>query len=305
VRLYRSPTGHADPKRTTEPTDVTDEPKSSRSGRAELAGLVLAIALPASLVSLWASPRPARPVEMPALVLSAADVRAEIAAQDRLASAAATDEDEHRRRTLYREANLAEIAANDSPEVVSRRTDELHRLVAQRAAAGGDAVAAIRARDVQRMLPALRGGGDTSDDDRAAELGIFPETLERYGAVARGVRVAPEIVIRAMFMARWNAMGGLPLTDGMSPIALRAYHGWLAMEGGSASLSLRQSGLDHYAAVGGWRVGEGRAVLAFEAGDFAEAQAGFEQAYDRVGTVRLRNHALAAAERAESGSASP
>lgn len=281
---------------------MSDEPKSSPSGRAELAGLVLAIALPAGLVAFWASPRAARPVEMPALVLAASDVRAEIAEQDRLAAAAAEDEHEHRRRTLYVETNHAEIEASDSPEVVARRTAELQHLVAERASSGADAVAAIRARDVQRMLAALRG---ETDDDRAGELGIFPETLERYGAVAHGVRVAPEIVIRAMFMARWNAIAGLPLTDGLSPVALRAYHGWLAMEGGSASLALRQAGLDHFAEVGGWRVLEGRGVLAFEAGDFAEAQADFEQAYERVGTVRLRNHALAAAERHADGSDGP
>ncbi|MFO0685678.1 MAG: hypothetical protein U0234_26690 [Sandaracinus sp.] len=227
------------------------------------------------------------------LVLPAADVAAELAAQEALAARAPDTEDEVRRRRLYLEHGLAEVQRNDFPEQASQRAAALAQLRVAIAAEGDDAVAAARARDVGRVMPALRGEEEQTDEERAGELGAFPAMLERYGAVIAGHRVAPELVIRAMFHARWNAIHGLALTEGMSAIARRAYYGWLAVEGGNAPLGMRLEALDAYEAAGGARVLETRAWLEHEAGERAAAGADYERACDRTGSVRLCNHALA------------
>jgi hypothetical protein len=277
---------------------------NGRSSRAELIGLVLAISIPAGLIALWASPRAARPAEMPPLVLPAGEVRAALAAEDALAATAIDedDEDEVRRRSLYLAQGLSEVRMDDSPEEASARARGLAAIVHHIAESDPDAVAAIRARDVTRMMPALRGEAHLGATDRASELGVFPDMLERYGAIVNGHRVAPELVIRTMFFARWNAIHGLPMTAGMSELQARAYYGWLALEGGAAPTGMRIEALDAYAAAGGTRVWEARGVLAFESGELAEARSDFERACDLTGSLRLRNHAIAAVEAAAAGS---
>lgn len=272
---------------------ASDATSPSLSRAPERIGLVLAIAIPAGLSTLWATPRPAPPSEPPVLVLPAAEVAAEIAAQEALAAAAPDTEDEVRRRRLYLEHGLAEVQRNDFPEQAAQRAAALAQLRVAIEAEGDDAVAAVRARDVGRVMPALRGEGAQTDEERAAELGAFPAMLDRYGAVLAGHRVAPELVIRAMFHARWNAIHGLTPTEGMSAVARRAYYGWLAVEGGNAPVGMRLEALDAYEAAGGARVLETRAWLEHEAGDTAASGADYERACDRTGSVRLCNHALA------------
>jgi hypothetical protein len=267
------------------------------TGRAERVGLILAIVVPAALVAYWASPRPARPSEMPPLALSAPEVRASIAREDALAAEARDDELEEHRRRLYLEDGLHEVHADETREEAAARRREMSSVVHEIIEAGGDeAIARSRARDVQRMLPALRStgqGADLNATERASELGLFPLMLSRYGAVVDGRRVAPEIVIRTLFAARWNAMHGRPMTEGMDELRLRAYHGWLALEGGEAPLGMRRTALDRYASVHGARVFEAQGTLEYEAGDFVDARAAFERAFTLSGSLRLRNHALA------------
>lgn len=270
---------------------------------AELVGLVLAVSIPAGLIALWASPRPARPAEMPALVLPAPEVAAAIAAQDALAAEAVDSEEETQRRRLYLAQGLAEVRMDDSPEQYEARASGLTQLARMIAARDPHELAAARARDVTRMLPALRAEGDLDATERAQELGVFPRMLERYGAIVDGRRIAPELVVRTNFLARWNGIHGLVLTDGMGPVELRAYYGWLALEGGEAPVGMRREAVEAYAAVGGTRVWEARGMLAYEAGEMAEAHAAFAQAADLTGSLRLRNHALAALE--ASGDAEP
>jgi hypothetical protein len=270
----------------------------ARSGRAELIGLVVAVCVPAGLIALWASPRPARPAEMPALVLPAPEVARVLAAQDALAASAVDDEDETQRRALYLAQGLSEVRMDDSPEQAQARSVQLVRLARRVAERDPQMLAAIRARDVARVMPALRGEAPRDETERASELGVFPAMLARYGAVIEGHRVAPELVIRTMFFARWNAIHGLVLTDGMSPLELRAYYGWLALEGGAAPIGMRIEAVDAYAAAGGTRVWEARGVLAFESGEWAEARSDFERACDLTGSLRMRNHALAAEQAA-------
>jgi hypothetical protein len=267
------------------------------NGNAERIGLILAIVIPSALVAYWASPRAARPSEMPPLVLPAIDVRRSIAREDALAEQVVDDEREERRRHLYLEHGLREVHADDAPEEAVTRRIQIESVVREIVENGGDdAIAAARARDITRMLPALRATGQDAELDateRASELGLFPSMLARYGAIVDGRRVAPEIVLRTLFAARWNAIHGRPMTEGMDDVRLRAYHGWLALEGGDAPLSMRETALDHYAAAHGSRVFEARGVLLFEAGELVEARQSFARAYELTGSVRLRNHALA------------
>ncbi len=267
---------------------------AGRSGRAELAALVLAVSIPAGLIALWASPRAARPVEMPPLVLPSAEVARAIAAENALGAEATDDDHEAARRELYLAQGLAEVRMDDFPEEASGRAARLAHLTSEIGAADPAAIPRARARDVVRMMSALRGEGHLDATGRASELGVFPQMLERYGAVVAGRRVAPEFVIRTMFYARWNAIHGIAMTEGMTALQLRAYYGWLALEGGAAPLGMRIEALDAYAAAGGSRVWEARGVLAFEGGEMAEARGDFERACDLTGSLRLRNHALEA-----------
>lgn len=282
-------------------TETTSKPLRERTGRPELLGLVLVISLPAGLIGLWASPRPARPAEMPPLVLPAAEVAADLAAQDEQARGAPDEDDEEAtRRELYLAHGLAEVRLDEFAEQTAAREAHLTALTRRMAEASTDTLAAVRARDVVRGMNALRGHGGPAGEGRleeqarASELGAFPTLLERYGAVVQGHRVASEIVIRSMFLARWNAIHGLPMTDGMTRLERRAYYGWLALEGGAAPIGMRIEALDEYEAAGGTRVWEARGVLAYESGEMAEAREDFEHAADLTGSLRMRNHALEA-----------
>ena len=267
----------------------------SSGGRAERSGLMLAICIPAALIALWVSPRPARPAEMPALVMPASEVARAIADEDALAAAAPDDDDdETHRRTLYLQHGLAEVRMDDAPDEFETRAANLAMLARRIFDRDPHELAAVRARDVTRMMPALRGEGGLAEADRASELGVFPRMLERYGAITDGRRVAPELVIRTMFHARWNAMHGIPMTEGMDALHERAYYGWLALEGGEAPLGMRMEAVDAYAAAGGWRVWETRGALAYASGEMAEARGDFERAWDLGGSLRMRNYALGA-----------
>nr|MDQ3033847.1 hypothetical protein [Myxococcota bacterium] len=158
---------------------------------------------------------------------------------------------------------------------------------------GDEAIAAIRAADVERMIRALAGEGD--DRARAQAVGAFRRSLERWGAIDGDRRVAPEIVVRALFAARWNAVHGRALTEGLGPVHLRAYHGWLALEADTAPSAMRERAIDAYREAGGAWADEARGVLAWRGGAFDEAASAFARAHEESGVVRLRNHALAAA----------
>ena len=158
---------------------------------------------------------------------------------------------------------------------------------------GDEAIAAMRAADVERMIPALAGAG--GDEARARVMGDFRGALERWGAVHGNRRVAPELVVRTLFAARWNAIHGLALTDGLDEVRVQAYHGWLALHGDAAEGPMRAGAVEAYAAAGGPHADEARGVLAWRAGDWAVAEDSFRRAYAATGSTRLRNHAIAAA----------
>jgi hypothetical protein len=253
--------------------------------------VVLALALPGGVSAWWMAPRPAEPAEMPPLVVPQADVDRALAEIASLAGRAPEEDDAERaRRELYVASGHAEARADDPPGAARARSEELARMGAALAESG--AIDAVRARDVERGIAALRDG-DGSVDERTGEIGAFPVLLERYRVVVEGRRVAPAIVLHALFWARWNAVHRRDLVEGMSDTLRLAYHGWLAFYGPTGGTELRDGALVEYVRVGGRRGIETQGFLLLSRGDVPGAQLAFQAAYEATGSLRLRNHALA------------
>lgn len=272
---------------------IEDESSRKRVRGAAQAALVLVLVVPALLLWTWSRPYTAPPREMPPLTLSPGGVRAELAADARLAALAPDSEAARARRRLYQEANVAEREARDHPgrarERGTRIAAALDGLIEEH---GEEVVAQIRAQDVARGEQAL--AGELAAGDSVSELGGFVPMMERYGMAADGIQIAPRFVVRTAFAGRWNALHARELTDGFSELERRAYWGWLALHALEAPAALRMEALGHYEAVAGERADEARGMLLYGAGDIAGAHEAFLAAYEARGTFRLRNHALAA-----------
>lgn len=199
--------------------------------------------------------------------------------------------DEGPRRDLYLAHGLAELHMDDSPAAARTRAEALSAAADALDAAG--TLDAARAFDVARGVALLYTPGDGTEAERGGELGAFPSVLERYGAVIAGRRVAPDIVVHALFWARWNAIHSRDLTEGMDATVLRGYHGWLAYYGARGGTELRSGALHEYVRAGGLRGYESEAYLRLSGGDVGGARLALDEAYARTGNVRLRNQALA------------
>ena len=257
-----------------------------KTSRAPLIALLLALAVPGSLTAWWLVPRPAEPAEMPPFVVP------RVAALTSIATALApAARDEGPRRDLYIAHGLAELHMDDSPAAARTRAEALSAAADALEAAG--TLEAARAFDVARGVALLYTPGDGTEAERGGELGAFPSVLERYGAVIAGRRVAPDIVVHALFWARWNAIHNRELTDGMDATVLRGYHGWLAYYGARGGTELRSGALLEYVRAGGLRGYESEAYLRMSGGDIAGARLALDEAYARTGNVRLRNQSLA------------
>jgi hypothetical protein len=262
------------------------------NGRARVApsiALVCVLVAPALLVWAWSRPEPAGPSEMPPLLLDPREVAAQIRADAQLASRAPSGDRAEERRSRYLEINTAEHAGSGGSLARAQQLDAIVRAIAEEH--GDDAVAAMRSHDLERLEPALRG--ELAATERIAELGAFVRMMQRYG-LARGERqVAPRIVVRTLFKARWNALHGLELVQGFSAIERQAYWGWLALRGETVPLERRLDALDHYRRAGGAGHLEARAVLLYDEGRLEEARTAFEAAAAHEPSFRLANHARA------------
>lgn len=195
---------------------------------------------------------------------------------------------------LVHEQNDAETQPLGSPEGL-RAHMRLVREAARDvfAAHGEDGMVRLRAVALAELESVARGEHvDEARRDRV--LGSFPDLLEHYGVTTRGKLAAPRFVMRTLYKARWNAIVQLDPTFRLAPVELRAYHGWLALCAPEVAPADRAAALDRYARVGGTRVGEARAVLAWQAADFDRADELFGAAYLATGSVRMRDHQLAA-----------
>ncbi len=274
------------------------------AGPSDRRALALFAVLPLALAVMLYWPRAAPVVELPALALSAHEMHAALAAEEALARRVVASDEETARRSIYLEQGLAEVRGAETPGAA---TDRLGRLsLATRRlleVVGEEGIAAARAADVLRIERALLGDGEP--EERARELGRFALTLERWHAVEGGERIAPRIVIRALAAARWNALhfsaSGATgdgehraLTDGMSPLHVRAYHGWLALHGAIGLSPMRVAALRAYARSGGSFAREAHGALLFLEGEREVAAEELEASYAATGNLRVRNAALAA-----------
>lgn len=254
---------------------------------------LLAVILACGCAGIWLSlPRPVPPYEPPSLTLDGAAVQRVLATDRRGAGDAPRGEAVFALEALIREQGRAELGPGETPTAFQGRRAALERTAARVTREHGpNALAALRARATERLPQALAGG--LEEDERDALLGTFPRMLERYDLVVNGERLAPPFVVRTLFKARWNGIVGLDLTAGLAPVERRAYWGWLALHAASAPIAMRQGALDAYAAAGGSRVAEARAVLSYREGDVERAAHWMGRAHAQHGGLRLRNHALA------------
>ena len=191
--------------------------------------------------------------------------------------------------TLYEAQGLAEIGEGESEEEFEARARTIRETVAQvREERGDAAIAGLRAQVVEGLDGALRG----ERDDEGAFLGTFPRMLERYGAMRDGERVAPDVVLRALFAARFNGIMGIELTEGLSGVELQGYWGWLALGAEDAPKERRLEALGAYTEAGGLDGNEALGWFAYEDGDYANA-ARFYARGGEAGNLRLRNYAIA------------
>lgn len=279
-----------------------DEPSRSppRSGqpprgRARVtagAALVAVVVAPALLIASWSRAVPAPPRELPPLILDAAEVRAQLEADAREASDAPEGEGAAERRRLYRELNVAEHEGRDPPGRAEDRRARLRAALARLVDEHGESTPArVRAADLALLEPALRGA--LPSGERVAELGGFVRMMERYDLARGGRQLAPRIVVRALFKARWNAIHGRELTEGLSAVERHAYWGWLAYGATAAPVERRLEALDRLGEAEGLSTAEARGVILFDAGRLTEAREAFERAWEDRPSFRLRNHALA------------
>lgn len=193
---------------------------------------------------------------------------------------------------LYQAQGLAEIGEGESAEEFESRARSIRTIVAQiRSDEGEEAIDSLRAQIVEGLDGALRG----QRDDEGAFLGTFPRMLERYGAMEDGERVAPDIVLRALFAARFNGIVGLELTEGFSDVEEQGYWGWLALGATGAPRERRLQALDAYVEAGGLDGDEAMAWFAYEDGNYANAARLYARG-GASGNLRLRNHAIACQE---------
>ena len=118
--------------------------------------------------------------------------------------------------------------------------------------------------------------------------------MGRYGLVRGNTVIAPELTVRTLYKARWNAIHRQPFTDGFSEIERQAYWGWLALHGWGQPLAKREEALLAFGDAGGAHVGEAAALFDLLGGRPDRAAASLQTLYNETGQLRLRNMGLGA-----------
>jgi hypothetical protein len=153
----------------------------------------------------------------------------------------------------------------------------------------------MRAQAVEDFINVLEDGTrEPNDDYEVGVVGGMREILNRYGMIRDRVIIAPEMAIRAFYKARWSAVHRRAPIDGLSPIELQAYWGWLALHGWGRPLQQREDALLAFADVGGFGAQEAAALLDLLAGRPDRASKSLRELYSVSGELRLRNLALGA-----------
>ncbi len=243
---------------------------------------------------LFAQERAVAPGELPSLRLPAAEVRATIA-RDHTLAARAPDARVTEIEALLREQGIAESKVLEGLAPYEERRAALRRACGALDAKGADGLAVLRARSVARLEAAL--ALELEDAELPAVLGSFARTLAREGVTRDAEIVAAPFVVRTLYKARGNLLCGVAPDAGFERVERLAYYGWQSLHAERLPPTQRVAALERYAEAGGQGargVAEARATLLFLGGDHAGAEAAFAAAYADEGSLRLRNHALAA-----------
>lgn len=243
-----------------------------------------------------AVPQAVDPWEMPSLVLDRAEVSDAIRFDRVLASEALDSAEARTLRSLFLDHGRAEATPPYETIEYDRRQTAIHRANnALIEAHGPAAFEALRARAVEDFVEVFfESGGQPRNDYEVAVLGGFPEIVERYGLMHEGAVVAPELTIRVLYKARWNAIHRRPFVDGFSKIELQAYWGWLALHGWGAPLASRRDALVAFREADGYGTEEAAALLAILDGRPELAERSLKELYEERRELRLRNLSLGA-----------
>jgi hypothetical protein len=255
-------------------------------------GLALLLFVSAAGVAgmLLAIPRAIDPVETRGLHLAPDDVRASFDRDEAGLASLPPESESAEAKRLYAELNAIEAGP---PGTAREHAAALHAEIERvRSSAGDDAVDALRREAATRVASDLARASD--DPDRARTVGSFEGFLDLYSARLDSRVVAPPIVVRTMFKARWNLVHALEPTEGLGAFELAVYWGWLAFEAVGVEPPRRLAALDHYEQATGEDVREARATLLFLAGRAADASSVLRELREGGENLRLRNHALAA-----------
>jgi len=238
--------------------------------------------------------RPTPPLETPGLELDLNQI-SEVLSQDaRDAKEAPEGELGEELRELYGAHCRAELGPGEAPnETRERRTAMNQALARVREEGGLQALLALRAQATEKVEQAL--AGKLSEEESQSLLGVFPTQMERYGLSRDGEVIAPGLVTRTLFKARWNGPHGLDSTEGLSETEIAAYWGWLALET-NVDPNMRLSALGHYEEASGKQVPEARAVLLSMSGQRSAAAELYEALVAESGSRRLQNNWLALME---------
>jgi hypothetical protein len=249
---------------------------------------VLAVGI-ACAITLLAVPKAVAPVQLPPLRLDSAAVASVLETDRVLAAQAPTSARIQELESLFAAEGQAELKGSAGAEGTAQRRRRLALYSAQLASELGDkGFNALRARATERGMAALSGR-----DSGPSALGSFPELLERYGLRdAEGHWRAPPLAVRAAFKVRWNMIHERALTEGLTPVELHAYHGWMALHAGALSPQSRATAAAKFHETGGKRSGEAYAIWLFQGGEVEQATQLMERAYLQSGELRQRNMAL-------------
>ncbi len=247
---------------------------------AALAGTTLAI------------PQPVDPWEMPSLVLDRTAVSDAIALDEALALEQPDSDETRTLRALFLDHGRAEATPPYEVTEYDRRQAAIYGAREQFIAKHGEsAIEAMRSHAVEQFIEVFDADGEPEGDD-VAVVGGMHEVLDGYGAVQDGVLVAPPLTVRAFYKARWNSIHRLPFTQGLSPIELQAYWGWLALHGWGKPLELRTKALRAFRDAGGFGTDEAAALFDLLGGHPERASQSLERLYEERRQLRLRNLAL-------------
>jgi hypothetical protein len=264
-----------------------------RDRRFTLFFTLIAIAISGAILVL-SVPRPVEPAQLPPLLLEEHAAQAAIAADRALATRPFSDARLEELESLYLAQGAAELPGAASGMSVAARRRRL-KLYAEELLArkGPDGLAILRARSTEQAMGLLLESSRALSDEQAALLGSFPGLMERYGLFdAAGTLRAHVLCVRAAYKARWNLIHQRPVTEGLSRVELHAYHGWMALHGGSIPLATRANAAAEFHRAGGAHGREAHAIFLFQGGALRQAEELFEQLLTQRDELRLRNMLL-------------